>query len=125
MDKQPCRTVEFCYGFGMTAFEEARSMVERLSVPERQALIDWISAETVEVAPSIFRTPGVCGGDACIRGMRLPVWQLEESRRGGATDAQILEMHPQLSREDLARAWKYVETHRAEIEHAIQENENV
>jgi uncharacterized protein (DUF433 family) len=125
MDKQPCRTVQFCYGFGMTAFEEARSVVERLSVPERQALIDWLSAETVEVAPGIFRTPGVCGGDACLGAMRISVWQLEESRRAGASDEHILEMYPQLSREDLARAWRYVETHRAEIENAIRENENV
>jgi uncharacterized protein (DUF433 family) len=109
----------------MTALEEARSAVERLSIPERQQLLDWIVSETVEVAPGIFKTAGVSGGDACIRGMRLPIWQLEESRRHGATDARLREMYPDLTPDDLAAAWKYVEGHRAEIEAAIADNENV
>src|SRR5436305_960282 len=109
----------------MTALEQARSVIERLSAPERQDLLDWIVGETVEVAPGIFRTPGVCGGDACVRAMRLPVWQLEESRRNGATEAQILEMHPDLMSQDLNRAWAYVDAHRPEIESAIAGNQNV
>jgi uncharacterized protein (DUF433 family) len=109
----------------MTALEEAQSAVERLSVPERQALLDWMSSEPVKVAPGIFRTPGVCGGEACIRGLRLPVWQLEETRRNGGTNAQIIEMHPNLTTDDLQRARAYVQSHRAEIETAIRENEIV
>jgi uncharacterized protein (DUF433 family) len=109
----------------MTALDEARSVVERLSPPERQALLDWMSTEALEVAPGIFRTPGVCGGEACIRGLRLPVWQLEESRQNGATDAQIIEMHPDLTGNDLQHARSYVQSHRAEIETAIRENNEV
>jgi uncharacterized protein (DUF433 family) len=109
----------------MTALEEARSLVERLSPPERQALLDWMASDPVEVAAGIFRTPGVCGGEACVRAMRLPVWQLEESRREGASEAQLIEMHPGLTKEDLARAWKYVAGHAAEIESVIRENRGV
>jgi uncharacterized protein (DUF433 family) len=109
----------------MTALEEARSAVERLSIPERQQLLDWMVSETVEVAPGIFKTAGVSGGDACVREMRLPVWQLEEARRKGASEAQILEMYPDLTRDDLAAAWSYIAKHRAEIDLAIAENQDV
>ena len=42
----------------------------------------------------IERTPGVCGGDACIAGTRIPVWVLEGFRRLGWTDATILASYP-------------------------------
>ena len=72
-------------------------MIERLSVPERQELLDWIVAESVEVAPGIFRTPGVCGGEACIRDTRHTIWGLVESQRLGLSDLEILDRHPTLA----------------------------
>jgi uncharacterized protein (DUF433 family) len=50
---------------------------------------------------------------------------LEEGRRSGATDNQLLQAHPALSQEDLANAWAYVTAHRAEMERLIQENDDV
>ena len=38
----------------------------------------------------IAKNPDICGGDACIRGHRIPVWGLVEWRRLGLTDEQIL-----------------------------------
>jgi uncharacterized protein (DUF433 family) len=29
----------------------------------------------------ITKTPGICGGDACVRGTRIPVWLLLVSPR--------------------------------------------
>ncbi len=70
----------------------------------------------------ISKTPGVCGGDACIRGTRLAVWGLEEWRRAGWTDAKFFVAYPGLTRKDLLAAWAYVEANRDEIEAAIREN---
>lgn len=67
--------------------------------------------------------PGVCGGDACIAATRIPVWLLEQSRRLGFTDAELLENYPSLLPNDLAAAWAYVKENAAEIERAIRENE--
>jgi uncharacterized protein (DUF433 family) len=39
----------------------------------------------------IQKTPGVMGGEACIRKTRIPVWLLISYRRQNATDAHILE----------------------------------
>ena len=71
----------------------------------------------------ITKTPGVCGGDACIRGHRIPVWSLVAYRQLGLSDAQILEAIEGISMDDLQAAWRYYEANRAEIERAIAENE--
>jgi uncharacterized protein (DUF433 family) len=71
----------------------------------------------------VSKTPGVCGGDACIRGTRHPVWGLVEWRQLGLSDAEILERHPDLTPTDLETAWEYDAKHREEIDQAIRENE--
>ena len=71
----------------------------------------------------ISKTPGVCGGDACIRKTRHTVWGLVEWRKLELSDAEILERHPDLTPADLEVAWKYDEQHREEIDQAIRENE--
>ena len=76
-------------------------------------------------APSwIEKTPGVCGGEACIRETRYTVSGLVQWRRLGLSDTQILERHPDLSRADLEAAWGYHAEHRAEIDDAIREDED-
>jgi uncharacterized protein (DUF433 family) len=69
----------------------------------------------------IRKTPGVCGGSACIRRMRMPVWLLVEMRQLGATDAEIFQNYPTLTPEDLAAAWAYYDANRAEIDAEIAE----
>ncbi|WP_445301751.1 MULTISPECIES: DUF433 domain-containing protein [unclassified Microcoleus] len=71
----------------------------------------------------IQKTPGVMGGAACIRKTRIPVWLLISYRRQDATDAHILEGHPDLCAADLVNAFSYAEAYREEIEAAIHENE--
>lgn len=68
-------------------------------------------------------TPDVCGGDACIVSTRVPVWTLEQSRRLGFSEDELLDAYPSLQRSDLRAAWEYVKSHTAEIEKAIRENE--
>jgi uncharacterized protein (DUF433 family) len=100
----------------------SENRVEPAFGAERKQLLDELARESVEVAPRIFRTPGVCGGDACIRHTRIPVWLLEEGRRNGASDAQLLELHPDLTRADLEAAWAYVDQRPAEIETSLADN---
>lgn len=64
-----------------------------------------------------------CGGDACVRDTRIPVWILANSRRLGMTDSQILGAYPTLNSFDLESVWEYVARHSQEIERAIRENE--
>ncbi len=71
----------------------------------------------------ITKTPDVCGGDACIRGHRIPVWVLVNYRRLGGSNADLLEDYPTLTAADLEAAWEYAAAHPEEMDRAIQENE--
>lgn len=71
----------------------------------------------------IETTPGVCGGEPCVVNTRIPVWVLEQARRLGSTESDLLQAYPILRAEDLANAWAYVRSHFDEIEQHIAENE--
>lgn len=71
----------------------------------------------------ITKTPGLCGGNAHIRGTRIPIWILHGYRLSGKDDGQLLQSYPSLTQEDLEAAWDYVNTHVVEIQEALQENE--
>lgn len=76
------------------------------------------------IVVSIEKTAGVCGGDACIGRTRIPVWTLEQSRRLGFSNADLLAAFPGIQEADLEAAWAYVAGHREEIERAVAENDN-
>lgn len=71
----------------------------------------------------IGKTKYVCGGDACIASTRIPVWSLEQARRLGFSEAELLDAYPSLKPSDLIAAWDYVNKYTEEIEVAIRENE--
>ena len=71
----------------------------------------------------IQKTPGVIGGDSCIRRTRIAVWMLVNARRLGITDEQLLRDYPGLTQDDLNAAWVYYAAHPEEIETAIREND--
>ncbi len=74
--------------------------------------------------PGIESNPGVCGGEPCIVRTRIPVWVLEQARRLGASEEELLRSYRALRAEDLANAWAYVRSDRLEIEEQIRENES-
>ncbi|MBY0526592.1 MAG: DUF433 domain-containing protein [Gemmataceae bacterium] len=83
----------------------------------------------VEVAPRtgmeplIRKTPGVCGGRACVGRRRLPVWGLVESRNLGIADETLLtDFDPPLTRAELDAAWRYAAANPEEISRDISEN---
>jgi uncharacterized protein (DUF433 family) len=63
------------------------------------------------------------GGVPRITSTRIPVWLLEQSRRLGTSDTDLLRDYPTLTVEDLANAWNFVRSHRAEIEAQVEANE--
>ena len=74
--------------------------------------------------PLINKTPGVCGGRACVGMRRMPVWGLVEYRNLGGTDEQIMTQYdPPLTRAELDAAWRYAESHQDEIAADIREND--
>jgi uncharacterized protein (DUF433 family) len=95
----------------------------RLSKAEKAAVLERLAQEVGDTWPGIEKIPEVAGGAACVVRTRIPVWVLEQYRRGGWTEARILTNFPTLRAADLAHAWAYVDSHREDIERAIRENE--
>jgi len=74
--------------------------------------------------PGIDSGPDVCGGEPCIVRTRIPVWLLEQARRLGTSEQELLEDYPSLRAADLVNAWAYVRIHGAEIDEQIRANES-
>jgi uncharacterized protein (DUF433 family) len=72
----------------------------------------------------IRKTPGVCGGDACIGNRRIMVWLLVAYRQDGRSVHDIMaSFDPPVTLADLEAAWEYYEKYRDEIDDAIWDNE--
>ncbi len=55
----------------------------------------------------ITHTPGVMGGKACIRGMRVTVAQVLRMLANGMTTSEILSDYPYLEAQDIQEALTY------------------
>ena len=102
---------------------ELEDIITGLSRAEKAQILQWLVRDLGDAFPNIENSPGIVGGEARIVRTRIPVWVLEQMRRQGATDADILYSYPSLRADDLSSAWAYVRLHREEIEQAIHENE--
>lgn len=71
------------------------------------------------ISQPIQKTPGVCGGNACVRDTRIPVWTLQRFKELGRSDERLLTDFPTLLATDLTAAWDYVRQNEAEIRGAI------
>ena len=107
----------------MSALEAAEEILARLTRAEKAQLLRWAASDLSDAFPGIESRPGVCGGDPCIVRTRIPVWVLEQARRLGVSESELLRSYPTLRAEDLANAWAYARSHRDEINRQIEENE--
>lgn len=94
-----------------------------LTPTEKTQAIQLLLQSLTNTWQGIEKTPGVCGGSACIANTRIPVWVLVNARRLGISEAQILQDYPTISAADLANAWAYTKAYFDEIEAIIKENE--
>ena|SRR5712692_7937155 len=107
----------------MNTLQEAEKLLSVMTRAEKAQLLQWVVRDLGDAFPGIESTPGVCGGEPCIVRIRIPVWVLEQARRLGTSEADLLRCYPTLRAEDLANTWAYVRSHRDEIEQQIYENE--
>lgn len=107
----------------MNALQEAEKLLSVMTRAEKAQLLQLVARDLGDAFPGIKNIPGVCGGEPCIVRTRIPVWVLEQARRMGTSEADLLRCYPTLRAEDLANAWAYVRSHRDEIDQQIRENE--
>ena len=70
----------------------------------------------------INKTPGVCGGVACIESTRLAVWIFIAYKQAGMTDKELLEAFPTLTTKNLADILHYYSHNKHEIDQEITDN---
>lgn len=107
----------------MGALREVEDLSPSLTRAEKAQLLRIVVQDPDDTFPGVESTPGVCGGEPCIVRTRIPVWALEQARRLGVTEEDLLRSYPALRAEDLANALAYVLSHRTEIEDQIHANE--
>jgi uncharacterized protein (DUF433 family) len=85
-------------------------------------------AFAIQVGDKEFRstrsTPGVMGGDTCIRDTRIAIWQLVQLKRSGFSEERILANFPGLTAADLISAWDFYAGNSAQIEAELRAHED-
>jgi len=107
----------------MSTSADREKMLSEMTRAEKAELLRWIVRDLGDDFPGIESKPDVMGGAPCITRTRIPVWLLEHARRLGTSEADLLRDYPTLTVQDLANAWNFVRSHRAEIDAQIEANE--
>jgi uncharacterized protein (DUF433 family) len=108
----------------MSKLQDAEDAIAKLSQAEKAQLLEVVVRDLGTAFPGIEVNLNVCGGEPCIVRTRIPVWLLEQARRLGTSEAELLRAYPTLRAADLVNAWSYVRNHHDEIEHQIRDNED-
>jgi uncharacterized protein (DUF433 family) len=103
--------------------QELETKLLTLTSSEQAQVIQTLMLTLGKDSRGITKTPGVCGGTACIANSRIPIWSLIEARTLGYSEADLLTSYPKLTAADLTQAWIYAATHPEAIATAIQINE--
>ena len=108
----------------MSALGQVERLLTTMTRAEKAQILQWVARDVGDALPGIESSPAVCGGETCIVRTRIPVWMLEQARRLGTSEAELLGAYPTLRAEDLTNAWAYVRSHPQEIDQDIRENED-
>jgi uncharacterized protein (DUF433 family) len=108
----------------MGKLEDIEAAASELTPAEKAQLVESVVRGLDTASPGIESNPRVCGGEACIIRTRIPVWVLEQARRLGTSEAELLSAYPTLRAVDLVNAWSYARAHRQEIDLQIRANED-
>ncbi len=105
--------------------QELETQLQALTPAERADAIQILTQTLSTRSQGITKTPGVCGGEACIAGTRIAVWLLVEAKQLGLSEAQLLQDYPHITAADLVNTWAYADAHSEEIAAAIRANNQV
>jgi uncharacterized protein (DUF433 family) len=107
----------------VSTLREVERMLSSLPPAERAQVLQRIKRKLANAFPGVESTPGICGGEPCIVGTRIPVWVLVQARRLGTSEADLLRAYPTLRAADLGTAWDYYRAHPDGIDRQIRANE--
>jgi uncharacterized protein (DUF433 family) len=107
----------------VSTLDEVEKLLSGMTPGEKTQLLHRIVRDLGGEFPGIDQRPEGCGGAPCVVRTRIPVWVLEQARRIGASEVDLLRAYPGLRREDLANAWAFARANADSIEQQILEND--
>jgi uncharacterized protein (DUF433 family) len=102
--------------------QEIEDRLLNLSLTDKAQIVQSLTKTLGMSGKGITKTPGICGGEACIDGTRIAVWLLVEAQKMGISEAQLLQDYPHITAADLVNAWIYADAYPEEIASAIRAN---
>jgi uncharacterized protein (DUF433 family) len=105
--------------YAVTLSSQTYQTIARMAQATQQTMDEVISNLVAQPTVYIEARPGVQGGEACIRGTRIPVWVLAALHKQGDTAEDIMEAYPNLSAAQVHAALSYYYEHRAEVDAVI------
>jgi uncharacterized protein (DUF433 family) len=105
--------------------QEIEHQLLTLSLSDKADIIQSLTKTLSMRGKGITKTPGVCGGEACIAGTRIAIWLLVEAQQIGISEAQLLQDYSYITAADLVNAWIYADAYPEEIAMAIRANNEV
>jgi uncharacterized protein (DUF433 family) len=102
------------------------SLRRSLETPQLHARIQAVQTMATVITDRISKTPGVCGGKACVAGHRIRVMDivLRHEDLGMSAD-EIVSFYPELSLSDVHAALAYYFDNVDEIRNDIRRNDEI
>jgi uncharacterized protein (DUF433 family) len=100
---------------------DLESQLLALTPAEKSRVIQLLTQSLASIQADIAKPLAIGGGEARIGNTQIAVWELVNAKQLGCSDADLLQIYPQLTPLDLANAWEYAEANADEISRTLQE----
>jgi uncharacterized protein (DUF433 family) len=101
--------------------KDLESQLLALTPAEKERVIQLLTHSLTSNRSEIAKPVKVGGGEARIGDTQIAVWELVNAKGLGCSDADLLQIYPQLTALDLANSWEYAEANADEISRTLQE----
>ena len=101
--------------------KDLESQLLALTPVEKERVIQLLTHSLTLDRVDIAKPVEVGAGEARIGDTQIAVWELVNAKQLGCSDADLLQIHPQLTPLDLVAAWEYAEANADEISRTLQE----
>jgi uncharacterized protein (DUF433 family) len=100
---------------------DLESQLLSLTRCEKEHIIQLLTQSLATTSAETTTSAAISSGSAKIANTQIAVWELVNAKQLGCSDADLLQIYPQLTATDLANAWEYAEAHYDEISLILQE----
>ena len=100
---------------------DLESQLLALTPAEKERVIQLLTQSLVVDRAEVAKLVEVGAGEARIGNTQIAVWELVNAKQLGCSDADLLQIYPQLTLLDLITAWEYAEANADEISRTLQE----